>query len=265
MRSSFNDNASPLTQAPLETRSGTPRPAHAPKPAFAQLPEALRLLAARGEIKRYRKGHRLIEEGERGDTLFIILAGRVRVYGSTFGGNAGGNFGNRTATQITNAKDAAEREVTYGTYSVGEYFGEMSLDGGLRSASVETLEPTECAMLTRHSLKAHIAEHPEFAFDLLAKVIRRARAATLSTKQLALNDVYGRLVLLLNSLEKPQLAQAVDGTARIAERLTHQEMANRLGCSREMVSRLMKDLERGGYVAVRADAIHFLRSLPSRW
>ena len=273
MPSSFTANVAPLNQPSIENSSGAPRPTDATAAAFAQLPEALRMLAARGEIKRYRKGHRLIEEGERGDTLFIILAGRVRVYGSTFGGNAGGdaggnlsgNFSNRTTTQITNAKDAAEREITYGTYSVGEYFGEMSLDGGVRSASVETLEPTECAMLTRHSLKAHIAEHPEFAFDLLAKVIRRARAATLSTKQLALNDVYGRLVLLLNSLEKPQLAEAVDATARITERLTHQEMANRLGCSREMVSRLMKDLERGGYVAVHADAIHLLRSLPSRW
>ena len=262
MRSSFNDNAAPLTQASLETSSGTPRPAHAPKPAFAQLSEALRLLAGRGEIKRYRKGYRLIEEGERGDTLFIILTGRVRV----FGGN--------NDPQISSAKGTAEREITYGTYGVGDYFGEMSLDGGLRSASVETLEATECAMVTRHSLKAHIAEHPEFAFDLLAKVIRRARAATLSTKQLALNDVYGRLVLLLRSMEKPEAPPPsfigsthadANPASRITERLTHQEMANRLGCSREMVSRLMKDLERGGYVAVHTDAIHILRSLPSRW
>ena len=230
-------------------------------PAFAQLPETLRQLAARGEIKRYRKGHLLIEEGERGDTLFIILAGRVRVYGSTFGGNIVGN----ADAPISSAKDAAEREITYGTYGVGDYFGEMSLDGGLRSASVETLEATECAMVTRHSLKAHIAEHPEFAFDLLAKVIRRARAATLSTKQLALNDVYGRLVALLHSLEKPRLAETVDPAVRITERLTHQEMANRLGCSREMVSRLMKDLERGGYVASAGGVVQLLRALPSRW
>jgi CRP/FNR family transcriptional regulator, cyclic AMP receptor protein len=215
---------------------------------FPQLPEALRLLAQRGELKRYRKGHRLIEEGELGDTLFIILAGRVRVYGSN--DSAGSNNNGTT-----------EREITYGTYGVGDYFGEMSLDGGPRSASVETLEATECAVITRHTLKAHIAEHPEFAFDLLAKVIRRARAATLSTKQLALNDVYGRLVLLLNSLAVPQ----DDGSRLISERLTHQEMANRLGCSREMVSRLMKDLERGGYLSAQDGGMKLLRVLPSRW
>ena len=203
------------------------------------LPDRLRLLAQRGELKRYRKGHRLIEEGEHGDTIFIILSGRVRVYGT----------GER------------DREITYGTYGAGEYIGEISLDGGPRSASVDTIEPCECAVVTRHTLLQHIVEHPEFALDLLAKVIRRARAATLSAKQLALNDVYGRLVLLLNSLAVDQ----ADGTRLISERLTHQETANRLGCSREMVSRLLKDLERGGYVSVNAQSSTLLHKLPPRW
>ena len=203
------------------------------------LPDRLRLLAQRGELKRYRKGHRLIEEGEHGDTIFIILSGKVRVYGT----------GER------------DREITYGTYGAGEYIGEISLDGGPRSASVDTIEPCECAVVTRHTLLQHIVEHPEFALDLLAKVIRRARAATLSAKQLALNDVYGRLVLLLNSLAVDQ----ADGTRLISERLTHQEMANRLGCSREMVSRLLKDLERGGYVSVNAQSSTLLHKLPPRW
>ena len=83
----------------------------------------------------------------------------------------------------------------------------------------------------------------------------------MSTKQLALNDVYGRLVLLLNSLAPPQ----ADDTRLITERLTHQEMANRLGCSREMVSRLMKDLERGGYVVAASGSFSVVRALPSRW
>ena len=210
----------------------------APDP-LAVLPETLHLLARRGELKRYRKGHRLIEEGEHGDTLFIILAGRVRVFSS----------GER------------DREITYGTYGVGEYLGEISLDGGPRSASVVTLEPCVCAVVTRQTLLQHIAEHPEFALELLAKVIRRARAATLSTKQLALNDVYGRLVLLLDAL-----AVAGPGDTRvITERLTHREMANRLGCSREMVSRLMKDLEGGAYLRVEPTGWVLLRSLPARW
>jgi CRP/FNR family cyclic AMP-dependent transcriptional regulator len=207
---------------------------------LAVLTEPLRLLAQRGELKRFRKGHRLIDEGERGDTIFIILAGRVRVFGSG---------------------ERADREITYGTYGVGEYFGEISLDGGPRSANVEAIDVCTCAIVTRQTLLQHIAEHPEFALDLLAKVIRRARAATLSAKQLALNDVYGRLVLLLNELAVPQ----PDGTRLISERLTHREMANRLGCSREMVSRLMKDLEAGSYLRPTALGLCVVRPLPMRW
>lgn len=206
---------------------------------FADLPAALRVLARRGEIKRYRKGHRLIEEGDQGDALYIILAGKVRVFNS---GDKG-------------------RELTLGTYGAGEYIGEVSLDGGPRSASVETIEPCECVIVTKQSLLAHIAEHPEFAFDLLAKLSRRVRAATLSAKQLALNDVYGRLVLLLNALAVPQH----DGSRLITERLTHQEVANRLGCSREMISRLMRDLETGGYLHAAASSWRLNGMLPTRW
>jgi len=201
--------------------------------------ESLRALARRGEIRRYRRGTLLISEGEHGDAIFLILAGRLRSF------SAG----------------AGDREITYGVYGPGEYLGEMSLDGGPRSANVITIEPSVCAVIGRRELQAHIAEHPEFAFELLAKVIRRARAATLSAKQLALNDVYGRLTFLLNSLAQPQ----ADGTRRIDERLTHREMANRLGCSREMVSRLMKDLELGGYVQADAAGSLLSRALPARW
>ena len=206
---------------------------------FQALTPSLRALAERGVAKAFRKGQRLIDEGDAGDTLYIVTKGRLRVFGSSESG----------------------REITYGTYGAGEYIGEMSLDGGPRSASVEAIEPVECVQVTRHTLLKHIAEHPEFALELMARVIRSARAATLSAKQLALNDAYGRLVLLLNSLAVVQ----ADGTRLIGERLTHQEIANRLGCSREMVSRLMKDLEGGGYVDVAAAYYRLQKALPTRW
>ncbi|HEX6723523.1 MAG TPA: cyclic nucleotide-binding domain-containing protein, partial [Burkholderiaceae bacterium] len=144
---------------------------------FAALSDTVRALAERGSVRNYRKGTVLIEEGDRGDTLYVVLSGRVRVYSS----------------------NEAGREVSYGVYGAGEYLGEMSLDGGPRSASVITLEPTACSVVQREALQAYIAEQPAFAFELLAKLIRRVRAATLSTKQLALNDVYGRLKALLES------------------------------------------------------------------
>jgi CRP/FNR family cyclic AMP-dependent transcriptional regulator len=153
------------------------------------------------------------------------------------------------------------REITYGTYGPGEYVGEMSLDGAPRSASVETLAPTTCAVVARSTLQAFIAERPDFAFELLAKVIRRARAATLTARQLALNDAYGNLKAWLEAEAVPQ----VDGTRWIAERPTHRELAHRIGRSREMVSRLLKDLEAGGYVVVEGAGLRLARDLPGRW
>jgi CRP/FNR family cyclic AMP-dependent transcriptional regulator len=220
----------------------TPEPAHLLPPATtaqaAMSPDLIEL-AARGEVRRYRKGTLLIQEGDHGDTIFIIQSGRLRAF------SAGDN----------------DREITYGVYGAGEYMGEISLDGGPRSASVITLETTVCSVVSRRTLERFLAERPAFAFELLAKVIRRARTATLGARQLALNDVYGRLKGLLDRLATVH----DDGTRRVSERLTHQEMANRLGCSREMVSRLMKDLERGGYVQVQAQRIVLLKVLPQKW
>lgn len=225
----------------MRTRTGR---AEALPPPLHELPisPALRALAERGTPRRYRKGVVLIQEGDQGDTLYIVLAGRVRAY------SEGDN----------------EREITYGVYGPGEYVGEISLDGGPRSASVITVEPTTCVVIPRQTLLQHIAQYPEFAFELLAKVIRRARAATLSARQLALNDVYGRLRALLESLATPS-ADGNSGVRLIAERLTHQDIANRLGCSREMVGKVLKDLDDGGYVQRDTEGLKILRALPARW
>ena len=203
------------------------------------LPPTLRVLAARGTLRAYRKGTLILEEGTHGDTLYVLLAGRVKAFSS----------------------DARGREVVYGVYGPGDYFGEMSLDGGPRSASVIADAACTCAVLTRQTLREHIQAEPEFAFELIARVARRARVATQSARSMALLDVYARVVQLFESLAVTQ----PDGTRVIAERLTHAEIASRVGCSREMVSRLMKDLERGGYVTPHPGLPTVLRPLPARW
>jgi CRP/FNR family cyclic AMP-dependent transcriptional regulator len=199
---------------------------------------ALRELAERGRIQHYRKGTVIVHEGDQGDTLFILLAGRVKVF----------------------AAGPGEREIVFDVHGPGEYIGEMALDGGPRSASVETLEPTVCSIVTRVTLRDHIARHPEFAFDLLAKVIRRARRATESARDLALLDVYGRLRRMFEAL-----ATDVNGQKVIDEKLTHQEIADRVGASREMISRLMKDLVAGGYLDVEQKRITIRKPLPAAW
>jgi CRP/FNR family cyclic AMP-dependent transcriptional regulator len=201
--------------------------------------DSLRALARRGTLLRRRKGAQLITEGDRGDTLFIVISGRLRAY------SAG----------------ADEREVTYGEYGAGEYVGEMSLDGGPRAANVEAMEPTLCSMVTRATLQQHLDADPAFAFELLAKVIRRARAATLGLRQVALNSVYGRLKDLLERIAQPQ----PDGSYLADPAPSHLEISRSLGCSREMISRVMKDLENGGYVEVSRRRVHIRKPLPDKW
>ena len=127
-------------------------------------------LARRGAERHYRRGTLIIQEGDRGDTLYIVRSGRLRAF----------------------VADASGKELTLGLYGPGEYVGEMSLDGGPRSASVEAAEATVCAVITRDDLLAYIADHPDFALELMSRLIRRARLATENARSVALIDVYGR-------------------------------------------------------------------------
>jgi len=206
---------------------------------LAALPAPLRELAAQGALRRYRANTTLIEEGDRGDALFVVLSGALRIFCS----------------------DPNGREITLGIYGPGEYVGEMSLDGGPRSASVSTEEASVCAVVSGQSLRQHLAANPEFTLELIQRLIRRTRLATESARSLALLDAYGRLVRLLDGLA---VARA-DGTRLIAQRFTQQNIAQRIGCSRELVSRLLKDLQQGGYVAIEAQRYTLLRKLPPKW
>jgi CRP/FNR family cyclic AMP-dependent transcriptional regulator len=201
----------------------------------------LRALALRGQVRNYRKNQLLIQEGDRSDTLIIILSGKLRAFASD--------------------DRYRDRELTFGVYGPGEYVGEMSLDGGPRSASVIAVEPTRCAVVGRKTLEAFIAEQPGFAFELIAKLIWRARAATLSAKHLALNDVYGRIRLLLES----KAVQQPDGTSRVVERLLQRDIGDLVGSSSGMVNKVMKQLVRGGYVDATSTPLTLLRTLPDRF
>jgi len=200
--------------------------------------DVLHTIAASGVVRSYPKQTVLIHEGDVGDSLYIILSGRVKVY----------------------ASNAAGREVVLNFHGAGEYVGEMSLDGAPRSASVITVEPTTCAIVNRAQFRDFLAANPDFTQHLIATLIRRARTATENVKSLALSDVYGRLVRLLNAL-------AIDheGQLAVQERLTQQDIADRVGASRDMIGKLMKDLVGGGYLAVEDRQITILKKLPPGW
>jgi CRP/FNR family cyclic AMP-dependent transcriptional regulator len=211
----------------------------APSDPFAPLAEStLRQIASTGIVRSFPKNTVLINEGDVGDSLYVILSGRVKVYASS----------------------SAGREFVISFHGVGEYVGEMMLDGEPRSASVITVEPTTCAIVNKQHLRDFLLAHPEFALNIILKLIHRVRATTESVKSLALSDVYGRMARLLTALARP-----VDGRMVVPEKLTHQEIADRVGASRDMIGKLLKDLIAGGYLAVEDRTIVLLKKLPPGW
>jgi len=211
-----------------------------PQDPFSPLEEAtLRAIAETGIVRTFPKNAVLIHEGDAGDALYIVLQGRVKVY----------------------ASNAQGREFAIAFHGPGEYVGEMTLDGGVRSASVVTIDPTVCAIVHREQFREFILKNPDFALHLIEKLIMRVRATTEDVKSLALTDVYGRLVRLLNTLA---VANA-DGTATVPEKLTQQAIAERVGASRDMIGKLFKDLVSGGYLAIEDRTITVLRKLPIGW
>ena len=224
---------------------------------YAHLTPVLRSLAMRGVVRSYLKKVILINEGDEGDSIFVLLKGSVKVF----------------------SMDTSGREIVYGKIQAGDYFGEMSLDGGPRSASVMTLEPCICAVLRRHNLSEHLAVEPQFAIDLVVQVIHRARAATAVARTMALLDVYGRLTGVLqenldnshyqnhpgHKAKSGQPAEPVLLEPYILEPITHQDLAGRIGASREAISRILKTLERSGHLIMSTKRITLLKRLPERY
>ena len=197
-----------------------------------------RELAALGRLRTYPKNTVFITEGDSSDSVFVILSGKVKAFVS----------------------DSEGHELILNTQGPGDYVGEMALDGKPRSASVVTLEPSTFSVVQREPLRDAIRRNPDFALVMIAKVIERAREATDNVKNLALLDVYGRVArLLLN------MAVEADGKLRIPEKITQQEIAERVGASRDMVSRIFRDLTVGGYITVENRIITINKKPPARW
>ena len=151
-------------------------------------------------------------------------------------------------------------EVVLSTMGPGEYFGEMALDRRPRSASIMTLVSSRFLIVPGDEFRGFLASHPAFALSLVEKLIYKVRALTESVKSLAFMDVYGRVARLLL-----ELAEDRDGRVVIGERLTQQDIASRVGASREMVSRILKDLSVCGVITQSRAGIVLHRKPPARW
>ena len=200
--------------------------------------DELKALSAQGVVKSYPKNTIIVSEGDETDSFYIIVDGRVKVFVS----------------------DEEGRDVVLATQGAGDYFGEMVLDGGLRSASVATLEPSRFAVIPKARFRDFLYSHPAFSIHLVEKLISRARSLTENVKSLALMDVYGRVARLLI-----EIAVKENGRLVVPEKLTQQDIASRVGASREMISRIFKDLTIGGYISIDKKRITIHKNPPRHW
>lgn len=201
-------------------------------------PQHIEALAALGQSRSFPKNTVLVQEGDKSDQLYVVQSGRLKVFLS----------------------DSDGKEIIVDTLGPGQYFGEMALDGEARSASVMTVEASKLSIVQRETFKQFLAEHPDAAFALIVILIRRARNLTRTIGNLALLDVYGRLARLLIDSAADEGGQLV-----VTEKISQQEMAKRIGSSREMVSRILSDLKEGGYISMDHNRIVIRQNLPKRW
>ena len=201
--------------------------------------EELDLIQSRAIARNFPKNAVILNEGDETASLYLIQSGRVKFFLS----------------------DADGKEVVLNTEGPGGYFGELSLLDRLpRSVSVMTLEPSTLQVVSRDDLFDCLRRNPEISLKLLRHLSRRLRELSDDVRSLALMDVYGRVVRLLE-----QLVIEEGGVRAVGEKLTHQEISQRVGSSREMVSRIMGDLSKGGYLDTSGERIVVLKALPRHW
>jgi CRP/FNR family cyclic AMP-dependent transcriptional regulator len=199
-------------------------------PLFASFSEEpLRMLTTVVTRRSVTRSTIIMAAGDPTDSLYIILSGRLKVMMS----------------------DADGKEVILTILGPGEFFGEMGLiDDAPRSASVIAIEPCELLAITRRDFKKCLAENFEMSMAVMRGLVRRLREADRKIGSLALLDVYGRVARLLLDM-----AETVDGQKMVTKRLPKQDIAKMIGASREMVSRVMKDLQVGGFIEMRGSTI----------
>ncbi len=188
--------------------------------------------------KSYRKNTVIIERGDEANTLFVLLEGRVKTY----------------------IADESGKEIVLNELGPGAQLGELALLADIpRTASVMTVDRSVFLVLTKRSFLQCLADHPNIALNLIRLLVQRTQVLTESVSNLALHDVYGRVIKVLNDSAKEEKGEL------ITHSLTHQQIADRVGSSREMVSKILKDLKTGGYLTNTGKRFIVQRKLPAKW
>ena len=197
--------------------------------------DSLQTLFSRTAVKTFPKNTVIINEGDRTNSVYLIRSGRVEVF----------------------LRNEDGKKVDINVLEAGDFFGEMVLDEGPRSASVVTLELSQLSVIPQSLFREFVNKNPDFAMRVILKLILRTRGLLRNVKSLALLDVYGRVARIL--LESATLE---GNTLVIKEKLSAQDIAYRIGSSREAASRILKDLTQGGYIRKDGAKVTIARALP---
>jgi CRP/FNR family cyclic AMP-dependent transcriptional regulator len=208
-------------------------------PIFESLSvERLVPIARVAVFRKVPRGATILRAGDRTDFVYLILAGNLKVLVS----------------------DEEGREVILSNLNPGEFFGEMGvLDDNPRSATVIAVTPCDLVVIAKSDFKRCLAENFDVSLYIMRNLVKRLRTADRKIESLALMDVYGRVARLLL-----EMAEDVDGQQVVKRKISKQDIAKMIGASREMVSRVMKDLalqglieEGGGRILLR-EKINFV-------
>lgn len=190
---------------------------------FHGLPEeTLARIAGVASMNRFAKGERVVEAGEACDFVYFVLTGSVKVMVSGDGG----------------------RDAILSLLGRGAVFGEMGMFGGHpRSASVYAAEPADLVRISASDFRKLMQDSFDLAWRMMCLLADRLREADRKIESLSLRDVHARVQELLLEMSEP----ASEGRL-VSTRITKQDIAKMVGASREMVSRVMRDLSRDGLV-----------------
>jgi CRP/FNR family transcriptional regulator len=197
-------------------------------PLFEELsPSELERIAAVAVPRSFPKAVRVFHEGDSSDACYIVRSGDLRV----------------------TREHSDGRAITLATLGTGDIFGELAmLDGGTRSASVETLNDAELLALPAGDVRRLLTDHPGIAVKLIVALTRRLRETNERVARQSFQTVPSRVAGVLSQLvAEDALPEGRDG---ITVRMTQADLAQLAGTSRESVSRFLATLERAGVVAV---------------
>lgn len=199
-------------------------------PLFQGLPdEVLASIAHVAMMRRITRGQAVVNAGDRPDYVYFVLTGSLKVVVS----------------------DEDGREVILSILGQGELFGEMGMfDEQPRSASVIAVVPADLVLIPKHDFRLIMRDNFDVAWRIMCNLASRLRNADRKIESLALMDVYGRVARLLI-----EMAEQVDGESVVVRKISKQDIAKMIGASREMVSRVMKDLAQHGLIEERPQGI----------